>query len=106
MRGFTRRDRRRHHQAVNSLEPCLKETHYEVRRRDLVLSACVELFDYQSSGPISTAQPDAADRFVWRLIFQGEPPSASPDPDKRRMRGVRIFGFLLFTLMGILFIAR
>lgn len=50
--------------------------------------------------------PDAADRFVWRLIFQREPPSNPPDPDKKNLIGARIFGFLLFTFFGILIIAR
>jgi hypothetical protein len=55
--------------------------------------------------PSPQRNPDAADRFVWRLIFQGEPPSATPDPDRKRMVTARIVGFFLFTLMGILFIA-
>jgi len=55
--------------------------------------------------PRPTPGPDPVERFVWRLIFQKDPPSAQPDPDKQKLFGARIFGFFFFTLMGILLIA-
>lgn len=73
-----------------------------------ILFFLIALRSLFSKAPATSSgrSPDAADRAAYELIFRRKPPSPSGDPDARKLLGARVFLFLLFTILGVVMIAR